>query len=104
MGHPRGKVNRPRVLRAIEEGYLDRWVSAKDVALMINNGYAWVKNSSGHITRRGNIWMTTMSAAVILSEFARKGMLEIKRKNRGDVALYRKVDKTEGHVDTEAKE
>ena len=108
-----GKVNRPRILKAIEYGVLDGWISAKDVALAINNEYQVVQDPS-HDNRTGkvyyrkrvrrNIWMTTMSAAVILNEFCRKGLVEVKRKNRGDVGLYRKVDKTEGHVDTEAKE
>jgi len=103
-----GKVNRPRIMKAIEEGHLDTWISAKDVAFIINNGYAYVVDEKNHVARRrGNVWMTTMSAAVILSEFARKGIVERRQFMKGGASKtyeYRKVNKAQDNVHTEAQE
>ena len=102
MGRSRGKMTRPLVKKAIELGHLDHWISAKDVAWIINCEYQ-VRDPSERWTSYGrrNKWVTTMSAAVILSEFARKGLLEIKRKG-SEVSLYRKVDKVHEQEDMEA--
>ena len=102
------KVTRPRIIKAIEEGHLDTWISAKDVAFIINNGYAYVADRQNPVPRRrGNVWMTTMSAAVILSEFARKGIVERRQFVRGSARKtyeYRKVNKAQDNVHTEAQE
>ena len=106
-----GKVNRPRIMKAIEYGHLDHWISAKDVAWIVNNEYDIVEDPFTD-KRTGKIYsrqrprqykfMTTMMAARILTEFSRKGILEIKRKG-SEVSLYRKVDKMRGQEDMEAE-
>tara|TARA_R100000808_G_C2044031_1_gene82384 strand:+ start:78 stop:416 length:339 start_codon:yes stop_codon:yes gene_type:complete len=107
-----GKMNRPRIEKAIEFGILDYWISAKDVAWAINNEYTVAddkhfdkRTGKTHYRKRGrkNVWMTTMMAARILTEFVNSGLLECKRQYAGSVSLYRKVDKSAEHVNMEEK-
>ena len=92
MAHSHGKVNRPRIERAIQNGLLDGWISARSLCAIMNNEYDSRVDKGSTVPRgRRNKNMTVMQVAVLLSELCRVGVLDRKRSSEGKPYVYRKV-------------
>ena len=83
--------NRRRIiLESIQSGLLDEWISARDLVLKINEGYADSKARYEGKMRKRDRHVSVMQVATILGEFYRKGIVQMNRKSR-EIALWRKV-------------
>ena len=90
MGKTKGARTRRILVKAIENGMLITWISAKDLALNIGEQYDSVPSSQpGRNTRHRETRLTTTEVATNLGILHRKGLVEMKRAREGVTALWR---------------
>ena len=87
----RAKGTRRILTAAIKNGMLDTWISSRELAHKINEGYDISKGTQGYEggKMKRDRFMSTMQLASILAEFYRKGLVQMKRPREGVVALWR---------------
>ena len=90
LGRKLADGRRRIILESIQNGLLDEWIAARDLVLLIHDGYANSKSIYEGKMRKRDRHLSVMQLATILGEFHRKGIVQMNRKNR-EIALWRKV-------------